>query len=381
MLSEATGGTLLLSPAFSAPVDASLARALHRFSGTHGTLTLRLSHPLRVHHLLGPVGAPQTREKGECVVQEVALRAVAGAQAVTVLCELRDDVLASQLLVQAVAAFELPSGQRLTRVVTQRLPVTGNRAAFLDAVDAPAQALLLAKRLVAAARARPQPDAMLPELDRRLRLLLAFAGAAPHALPPALQPLPRLLFLARRGPLLSAVLQHEDDIDALRVLFLQAAYAPALRLLQPELFVAAESAAGAVTFEPAPLEDLMLQSDVVLLLDRHTDVFVWTGRAVLPPVAARLHAACAARAAEGADFAQRFPAPHVQSFAEGSSMARWLLCALVPSHKDPRDAHLAAVPRLAALEPAAYAQLVSKFHHTDDLSYLQYCAQLAKGGP
>ena len=368
LLSEATGGALLLLPGFAPPLEQSLIRALSRFSGHQGTLTLFLTHPLRVHHLVGPVAMPVTHEKGECVKQEVPLRAVDAAKGVTVLCELRDDVLASHLYVQAAVSFELPSGKRLTRVVTQRLHVTGNKAAFLDAVEANTQSLLLAKRFISAARGRPQPDAMLPELDRRVRQLLNFANVAlPSELPVTLAPLPRLLFLLRRGPLLSAVLQHEDDIDALRVLFLQAAYGPALRLVQPELYVCSEGAApGEVKWEAAPLEDLMLQSDLVLMLDRHTDVFIWAGRSVLPSLANRLQAACIARLISG-EYAHRFPAPHVQSFAEGSSMARWLLCALIPSHKDSREAHFAAVPRLAALEPAVYSQLIAKFHHTDDL--------------
>jgi hypothetical protein len=380
----------LLLPSFAPPLDQSLSRALQRFKGSHGTLRLVLSRPLRVAHVIGPVSsasalaspaATRANESSACVVHELSLRGVEAGQGVTVLLELADDVLSEVLFIQAAFSCDLLSsaGRRFTRVVTQRLPVTGNRLAFLDAVLAPQQSLLQAKRLVAIARGRPQPDAVLPDLDRRLAQVLAFAGAAAvPALPAALSLLPRLFFMLRRGPLLSAVLQHEDDIDALRSLFLHAGHNAALRLLQPDLFVCSEEeqeGGGGVLFTPAPLEDLMLQSDLVLLLDRHTDAFVWTGRHVPPARAARLQAA--ARAKIDAD-TERFPAPQLQAFSEGSSMARWLVCALVPSHKDPRDAQFAAVPRLASMEPAAYTQLMNKFHHTDDLSFLQYCNQLGE---
>ena len=43
------------------------------------------------------------------------------------------------------------------------------------------------------------------------------------------------LFNARRGPLLGPILQHPDDIDALRTLFLQSGLADCLRLISPTL--------------------------------------------------------------------------------------------------------------------------------------------------
>lgn len=367
-VTEATGGSLLLLPSFASPLDHSLCSALGRFVGHHAVLRVHTSQPLQIAHLVGAVGAPQEKRTSSdaCVVHDIPLRAVSEAQGVAVLCELRDDVLAAQLYVQASLSYELPSGQRLTRTVTQQLQVTGNKAVFLESVEADTQAVLIAKRLVSAARDQPQPDAMLPDLDERVKRLLGVAVVpSVAALPSPLLPVPRLLFLLRRGPLLSAVLQHEDDIDALRVLFLHASLPTAMRLLQPELYVCVQDAAtGAIAFIAAPLEDLMLQSDLVLFLDRHTDIFVWTGRSVSASVATRLQEACLARAAAERS---RFPAPQVQFFGEGSSMARWLLCALIPSHKDSREAQMALVPRLAQLDPAVYTQLVAKFHHTDDL--------------
>lgn len=363
---------MLLLPSFSSPLDHSLCSALRRFAGHHAVLRVHASQPLRVSHLVGPVGMPlESRTKGDtCVVQDIPLRAVSGDQGVTVLCELRDDVLASHLYVQVSLSYELPSGQRLKRTVTQRLQVTGNKAVFLESVEADTQAVLIAKRLVSAARDNPMPDAMLPDLDARVKRLLAVAVVPTvPALPSSVVTLPRWLYLLRRGPLLSAVLQHEDDIEALRVLFLHASLPTALRLLQPELYVCAQDlASGAIGFMHAPLEDLMLQSDLVLFLDRHTDIFVWIGRSVSASVAAKLQEACLVRAASER---HRFPAPLVQVFSEGSSMARWLLCALIPSHKDSREAQMALVPRLAQLDPAVYTQLVTKFHHTDDIVRLQ----------
>lgn len=44
------------------------------------------------------------------------------------------------------------------------------------------------------------------------------------------------MFLLRRGPLLGPILQHSDDIDYCRCLFLQSSFNVCLRLIDPPFF-------------------------------------------------------------------------------------------------------------------------------------------------
>jgi hypothetical protein len=88
--------------------------------------------------------------------------------------------------------------------------------------------------------------------------------------------------------LLGIILQHPDDIDYMRALFLNAGLEESRRIIDPPLFMAEDEQ----RLHQVPLEDLALQSDKVLLLDHHTDVsfmqphicddsakiFIWSGR-------------------------------------------------------------------------------------------------------
>lgn len=44
------------------------------------------------------------------------------------------------------------------------------------------------------------------------------------------------LFSTRRGPLLGPILQHKDDIDQVRCLFLNANFDDSLRMVDPKMF-------------------------------------------------------------------------------------------------------------------------------------------------
>lgn len=72
----------------------------------------------------------------------------------------------------------------------------------------------------------------------------------------------------------------------------------------------------------------------------------------------------------------RYPQPSVHMFKEGTSMARWIQCRLVPSHKDTFDEQVTNFPQLDELTEEDRKRLLSKFHKTDDLSYLQWFAKL-----
>ena len=144
--------------------------------------------------------------------------------------------------------------------------------------------------------------------------------------------LPRILFNLRRGPLIGPVLQHTDDIEAMRDLFLRASVPDALRLMSPRILMMPRPSRNPTKcpLMPVPLETLALQSNVILVLDAHSDIFLWTGRDVSGDEFAPLHRACE-RAARSMGKG-RFPVPSFLSFKEGSSASRWLMSRLVPSH-------------------------------------------------
>lgn len=132
------------------------------------------------------------------------------------------------------------------------------------------------------------------------------------------------MYLLRRGPLLAPILQHEDDIDYMRCLFLNSDFEDSLRLIDPPLFEAVarptdalasdpieESALNSVRLERLPLEDLALQSSKVLLLDHHTDIFIWIGLGAKHRT--HLIRACKRYAKKLAS--SRFPSPTIMTFS------------------------------------------------------------------
>lgn len=74
--------------------------------------------------------------------------------------------------------------------------------------------------------------------------------------------------------------------------------------------------------------------------------------------------------------AERAPPASLMAVRDGDSMARWALARLEPLHNDPPLLQEAALPELAALEPAARAALSARFHPTDDPSLRQWAQRL-----
>lgn len=125
-----------------------------------------------------------------------------------------------------------------------------------------------------------------------------------------------------------------------------------------------------------PLEDLALQSKHILVLDHHTDIFIWSGLDVAGPALDYVRQRCIQYALESS--AQRYPQPHIRVFTEGDSNARWLECRLVPSHKDPIEEQLKSFPQLHELSQEERQRLLSKFHRTDEMSFYQFYRTLLK---
>jgi hypothetical protein len=103
------------------------------------------------------------------------------------------------------------------------------------------------------------------------------------------------LFSTRRGPLLGPILQHKDDIDQVRCLFLNSNFDESLRMVDPKMY---EIQTGewievysfsenlfyyTYTLYQVPLTTLALQSKNILYLDHHTHILIWSGQDAVGP--------------------------------------------------------------------------------------------------
>lgn len=186
----------------------------------------------------------------------------------------------------------------------------------------------LAKQIVLTAHKSSAHEALLA-LDRRLDELTAVVG--PRGFPAPLVDLPTRLYLLRRSALLTPgrsmhsllVVQHPDDILALRLLFLTGPSTTCLGMIPNRLDIFREQ--QRLSYLPL---DIALQSELCLVLDVWTEIFVWYGRSaerLLPAALTYVKSITS----------NRFPAPYVKSFKEGSSMARYLQ--VLPSQPGPLD--------------------------------------------
>jgi len=172
--------------------------------------------------------------------------------------------------------------------------------------------------------------------------------------------------------LLGPILQHKDDIDQVRCLFLNSNFDDSLRMVDPKMY---EIQTG--EWIEVPLTTLALQSKNILYVDHHTHILIWSGQDAVGPQFDHIRD-LALREAHNVS-ASRFPQPQIMLFNEGSSMSRFLLCRLGPDHKDDLNDQIAIYPQLARLQQGERQALMSKFHYTDDPSFSQYFRQLTSG--
>mmetsp|Transcript_19608 Transcript_19608/g.75269 ORF Transcript_19608/g.75269 Transcript_19608/m.75269 type:complete len:749 (-) Transcript_19608:25-2271(-) len=368
------GGVVLLIKDYK---DSVLMENLHasvmRTVGRNGSFTVRTTDGLAVTHVIGPAVATDSFvEADSSTFSQCTIATVDPSIGFAVFFRVTGDIVTEHADFQFVVKFTNSRGQNVTRIFTPRLGATGTEARFYKAVDPSALSVLISKRYVLEARKKPQDrlDDVTESLDKAASRMLARAAEANGSIPPCVEAVVLQLFLLRRGPMLGPILQHSDDIDCVRCLFLQAEFSSCSRILQPAFFnVLADG-----TLQQVRIENVALRPNRVLLLDHFTDIFIWSGRNTVGPEFDAMRARANTLALEMS--AARFPRPYVMQFGEGHSMARWLLCRLVPSHKDPRESILASFPELALL-PAHEVDALLHFHDTDDESYLQYRGRLA----
>jgi len=211
--------------------------------------------------------------------------------------------------------------------VTQRIATTGSMPNFLESVNSEVVSTLLAKKIVLLSRKLESVDDVLDHLyplpprqpcrlflyaqqivihffrarrDKTITNIVSACGTKEkdrrnYSLPEAVAPIPkqyalaaffaqkrlwsevsvsaersfvcaflRSLYLLRRGPMLAPILQHADDIDYVRCLFLNSNLEDSLRLINPPLYLARQ---GKVRSNPL---GVMLRVIVVQLNSTNT---------------------------------------------------------------------------------------------------------------
>ncbi|KAL6065862.1 Sec23/Sec24 trunk domain containing protein [Balamuthia mandrillaris] len=366
------GGAVIMQKEFGAEFAITLELTLHRGCGRDGHLSIQCSSPIVFTHIIGPaVASNSDSDSSETARHEFRMGCVTPSLCYSLFYSVGDDTMASNVYFQFVVRYTNYANQCILRIITQRLETTANFSKFCASVDAHLTAILLAKKIILLSRKVDNPTEAITHLDKTLVNISKGCGQKDKfgllRLPAELAVIPRLMYLLRRGPMLSPILQHPDDIDFLRCLFLNANFEDSLRLIDPPLLLADTS-----VFQRIPLQDLALQSNFVLLLDHHTDIFIWIGNEATHRT--DLVELCRRYASQVAK--DRWPQPQLMIFKEGSSMARCLQCRLIPSHQDSLEEQRHSFPQIMELSQQQYAKLMSKFHRTDEISYSHYYRKL-----
>lgn len=379
-LASASGGVFILHDDFGESFGLNLQRAATRTSGFRGVFEARFSECFTATHVIGPgkeaaSSAHETARNDRSVSMEVPT--MEECQSFAMSLELNKDIKEENVYFQFAAQYTNSYLMNVTRVITVRLPTTSSLVSYSQSIDDEVAAVLIGKRVAALAKTASDALDMRVSVDERMKDIALKLGRTPNntklrCFPSELPRLGEILFHLRRGPLLGSIVGHEDERVVLRNLLLQASFDLCLRMLSPRVLMHCEGG----TFEELPAYDLAMQSDAAIVLDHGTDIFIWMGSdlAANETLSAAALAACRTLVEELTE--QRFPAPRVLSFKEGTSQARYLQARLIPAHKDPPYEQETRFPQLRTLKPEQRSNLKSKFYNVDDLSFCEWMRSL-----
>ena len=122
-------------------------------------------------------------------------------------------------------------------------------------------------------------------------------------------------------------------------------------------------------------ESVALLSEAVVVLDTEREIFVWVGADRVSQIETDpVYSGCISLALSLTQ--TRNPPSVIRVVYEYTSNARYVLCNLIPSHKDPVEIVVKSIPLLQDLTPQDLRIHMGKFLHTDDLSFREYMAKL-----
>jgi len=379
-LAKCSGGVLLVHDDFGEAFGVNLQRASTRAAGSHGLFEIRCSDNMLVTQVIGP-GEEASPDSHETFKHDssfcIQMHSVEETQSFSVSMETKGDIKSDFVFFQFAVHYSDIYQTEITRVITMRLQTVDGLSAYLSSVQQDVASVIIGKRTVLRARTASDAIDMRLSIDERVKdIALKFGTQAPksklYRFPKELASLPECLFHLKRGPLLGSIIGHEDERSVLRNLFLNASFDLSLRMLAPRCIMHREGG----TFEELPAYDLVMQSNAAVVLDHGTDIFIWLGAelAAQEGQSAAALAACRTLAEELSE--QRFPAPRILSFKQGSSQARYFVSRLIPAHKDPTYEQESRFPQLRTLTPEQRARLKSSFIQFDDHSFCEWMRSL-----
>ncbi|CAG9462305.1 unnamed protein product [Pedinophyceae sp. YPF-701] len=391
VLAQQSGGSVLVHEGFGEWLRNCCAAAASRPPAFAGYIDARVSAEARVTALTGsvlPVSEAVTAREKELMVSPAAaaLPSCEPDRGWGVCFELGGDVSRPFVVVQLVASWVMPGGERLTRVCTYQVDATSSLPAFAASVNAPAAGALLGKAAAMAAveAGWPSEDALdagksiLKQAVASIRTRLGTEASVRRSLwgstvdrwrlAAPLRPLLLAIYHLERGPLLGGVAGHADEFSLTHIAMLEAGLPRAVAMVSPRLYRMEHD--GSFT-EALPV-DLALMPTAVLVLDHGTHMFSWLGRhAAAAAHRAQLEGACVefvARLGAG-----RFPAPVVVASEQNAGDARYVVARLIPAHRDANEEHEEDFPPLRALRAEVRAGLLQQIPRTDQESFRQWC--------
>jgi len=391
-LVEPTGGYVVQQQSFAASeFGLSLATSLveqhlPRCGAPVSTLEVRTSAGVTLKQLVGPAEVQQAGSTDGTPVFE--LLRWDPRVAVSLYFDVnsaKEQHASFQLFVKSCA-----DGEIVQRVFSHRIAVReatyedGAEAAFLASLDAEVLAVLAVKRAVLAAndsstgtfetarvQARGYAEDTLRTIIKHHRLTSQSSSGL--LLPEALAALPRLLYFAVRGPLLGDAYKSVDEVRGLRHAFLRAGVDDSLAIMAPALLSTQRHVSNdLMTLVTA--DTLALWSDAHCCCDTWSRLFLWRGSD-----ASDVDEEACAEFLNESIVQRRFPAPTVVVCVEGSSMARFVVSRLNPSHNDSAEEQVASLPALALMSNEERELIKAKWLWTDVPSLKQWLRRVAGG--
>ena len=365
---EATGGTMVLSESFHAPIfRQSLGRLLattpegHLASAFNATIEIKLVKEIKACGAIGPVSA-LNKKSASVGENEIGLGGTTAWRA----CSLRDDAAVAFFLevtapassqsaagqaffVQFITHYVHASGQTRMRVATvaRRWAERGDRASgpgtdVAAGFDQEAAAVLMARYAAWRCESEEMFD-ILRWIDRMLIRTCSKFGSytkddpASFRLDPSFAIYPQFMFHLRRSQFLQVFNNSPDETAYFRLMLNREGVLNSLLMIQPTLL--------SYTFDgpptPVVLDVSSVSPDNILLLDTYFHVVVHYGRTI-----AQWREAGYAEQPEHANFAsllhapredaeallaERFPLPKLVQCDQYGSQGRFLLAKLNPS--------------------------------------------------
>jgi hypothetical protein len=316
-------------------------------------------------------------------------------------------------------------GSLRKRVITKRLLFTNSRQTFLKSVNCNITAIAIGKKAILMAQKlnergnKEGTKLSAGEISNRVYNMMVFFSQQQTrkvvSVPDELSVIPITLFHLLRGPCLGPILQHSDDIYCIQQLFLNSSFQTCLRITQPRLYCLKQedmlktrhvvdqalsmqqitdgnanndnnpisnSLANEILsnhyLKEIPMVTLALQSHFILILDHHTDVFIWSGFSVSGGEYDKIRDAL--KLIVRNEIRHRYPAPNIMLFNESDSMARWFEARLIPAHKDNEFLQIQACQALIGnLSGKQRKELGGKLLWTDDYSFYEWLSHVISG--